>query len=284
MPAPEHFAANLAMMFTDAPLLERFARARAAGFRAVEISSPEMFQHGSAALGAALRGAELRCCLFNMPLGERDGDMGLAAQPGRESEFEASIGVTIEYCRALGCRAVHCLAGNEHDDKADNVQQQRQTYVANLRRLADRFEPEGIIGNLEPLNAKMAPQYFLKSNEMAASILAEVDRPDSVKLQFDFFHTQIINGDVTTQVRAYLPLAGHVQIAGVPERHEPDDTQELNYDFILAELDRLQWDGFVGCEYRPRDAGVGGTERGLGWLARHGLRPRPGSDDGGSSL
>jgi hydroxypyruvate isomerase len=237
MPAPEQFAANLAMMFADSPFLERFERAAAAGFSAVEISTPELFSFPPDAVGAAVEAAGLRVALFNMPPGSSS---GMAAVPGAEAEFMASVDTTLAYCAATGCTAVHCMAGvMAEGTTAETIAQHRETYLSNLRALNEKFAPAGVYACLEPLNPRQSPHYFLKSNDMAAGIIAELGGLSHVRLQFDFYHTQIICGDVTTQFRKHRDLIGHVQIAGVPERFEPDETQELNYPFILAELDRL---------------------------------------------
>ena len=271
MPQAEQFAANLAMMFSDSPFLERFERAAKAGFSTIECSTPELFGSPAADCGAALRAAGLRCALFNMPPGETG---GMCAQPGLEGEFASSVDTTLEYCAALGCPAVHCMAGPlPPDATADDVARHRAVYVANLRALAPKFTAAGVVACLEPLNPRTHnPDYFLKSNDMAAEIIAELNLP-CVRLQFDFFHTQLISGDVTIQFRKHQAIVGHVQIAGVPDRFEPDETQELNYPFILAEMDRLGWEGAIGCEYTARE-GPAKTEEGMGWLKPYGVVPR----------
>ena len=271
MPAPEQFAANLAMMFADSPLLSRFDRAAAAGFSAVEISTPELFSFAASDVGAAVQAAGLKVALFNMPPGK---NAGMASLPGCEAEFAASVATTLEYCAATGCPAVHCLAGNMPENPTTEVvARHRATYLSNLRILNERFAAHGVIACLEPLNPRMMPHYFLKSNDMAAEIISELGGLSNIRLQFDFYHTQIICGDVTMQLRKHRDIIGHIQIAGVPDRFEPDETQELNYSFILSELDRLGWTGRIGCEYTPR-SGAGRTEEGMVWLQAYGISPK----------
>lgn len=271
MPAPEQFAANLAMMFSDSPFLARFDRAAAAGFRAVEISTPELFLFAAADVGAAARAAGVSVALFNMPPGE---NAGMASVPGCEATFEASVDTTLEYCAATGCPAVHCMAGNlPADATAEVVARYRTTYLDNLRKVNEKFAAHGVLACLEPLNPRMMPNYFLKSNDMAAEIISELGNLSNIRLQFDFFHTQIICGDVTMQFRKHMDIVGHVQIAGVPDRFEPDETQELNYSFVLSELDRLGWTGRIGCEYTPRGGAIC-TENGMGWLKQYGVSPK----------
>jgi hydroxypyruvate isomerase len=237
----------------------------------VEISTPELFSFAAADVGAAAQAAGVKVALFNMPPGE---NAGMASLPGCETDFEASVHTTLEYCAATGCTAVHCMAGNLPENAtAEVVARHRATYIDNLRNLNEIFAANGVFACLEPLNPRMMPHYFLKSNDMAAEIISELGGLSNIRLQFDFYHTQIICGDVTMQLRKHRNIIGHVQIAGVPERFEPDEKQELNYPFILSELDRQGWTGRIGCEYTPRE-GAERTEEGMAWMGEYGIGPK----------
>jgi hydroxypyruvate isomerase len=247
------FAANLAYLFTERPLIERIGAAAAAGFKAVEFQMPydqapsavkaEVDRHGVAVLG------------LNTALG-RDGEAGLAAVPGRERDFAVLFSRALDYAAAIGGNAVHCLAGlvpPEQRPAAD------ATFAANLGRAADLAAEKGIKLLIEPLNARDRPGYFLSRVEHAADVIAKVGRAN-VRLQFDCYHVQITQGDLITRLERFLPVIGHVQIAAVPSRQEPDEG-EVNYPAIYAALDRIGYAGWVACEYRPR----GRTEDGLRW-------------------
>lgn len=255
------FAANIAYMFTERPaLLERVGAAARAGFKAIELQFPydvppavlkaEAEKHGLAILGLNTErgGADL---------------FGLTAQPGRERDFDAAFAQAFDYARAIGGNAVHCLAGKVAPEQRVAAE---RTYIANLQRAADRARGTGIKLLIEPINTMERPNYFLNYVEHAAEILTKVDRPN-VKMQFDFYHVQIMQGDLIRRFEKHLPFVGHVQIAAVPSRHEPDEG-EVNYPAIFDALDRLGYDGWVSCEYRNRAR----TEDGLGWGRAYGLR------------
>lgn len=188
---------------------------------------------------------------------------GLTAQPGRERDFDAAFAQAFDYARAIGGNAVHCLAGKVAPEQRVAAE---RTYIANLQRAADRARGTGIKLLIEPINTMERPNYFLNYVEHAAEILTKVDRPN-VKMQFDFYHVQIMQGDLIRRFEKHLPFVGHVQIAAVPSRHEPDEG-EVNYPAIFEALDRLGYDGWVSCEYRNRAR----TEDGLGWGRAYGLR------------
>jgi len=258
------FAANLSMMFNEAPFLERFARARAAGFEAVEFLFP--YDHEPSEVAGALREAGLEQALFNMPPGDwAAGERGIACLPGREAEFEASIDTALEYARALDCPRLHCMAGLVPIG-VDPAQAER-TYTGNLALAAQRLAAEGRTLLIEPINHRDVPGYLLSRQDHARGIVERLGL-DNLRIQFDVYHCQIVHGDLTRWMEAQMPLVGHVQIADVPERHEPG-SGEINYRHVFATLDRLGYAGWVGCEYRP--AGV--TEDGLGW--REALAPAP---------
>ncbi len=249
------FAANLTMLFTELPFLDRFAAAAEAGFPAVEYLFPYDFPQEDGA--ERLRAAGLTQALFNLPAGDWDaGDRGTAALPERVAEFRAAVDLGLEYAEALGCRQVHAMAGiaDEADAEAE------RTYVANIRYAADRAAQAGVALLIEPINRRDMPGYFLGSVRQAERLLDEIDH-DNARLQLDLYHAQITEGDITRLMERVLPRVAHVQIASVPERHEPDGG-ELSYPYLLAALDELGYSGWVGAEYRP----AGETTAGLGWL------------------
>jgi 2-dehydrotetronate isomerase len=250
------FAANLTMMFTELPFLDRFAAAATAGFEAVEFLFPYEFPAGE--IATRLKDHGLTQALFNLPPGDwAAGERGLAALAGREAEFRASLESAKPYARATGVKRLHLMAGlgSRHDAEA------LARYKDAIRLAAETFAPLGIDILLEPLNSRDMPGYLLDSYDFAAELITGLGIPN-VKLQFDLYHCQILHGDVTMRIRAMLPIIGHVQIASVPARHEPM-SGEMNDAFLIAEFDRLGYQGFIGCEYRP----AAGTEAGLGWLA-----------------
>lgn len=249
------FAANLTMMFTEHAFLDRFAAAADAGFEAVEYLFPYAFP--AETIAARLSQAGLRQALFNMPPGDWDaGDRGLAALPARADEFRAALDKAIDYAGIIGTPLVHMMAGlaDSRDEEA------RAAYASNLARAAEATAKAGLGLVIEPINGRDMPGYFLNNFDQALGFLSEIGQPH-VKLQFDIYHRQILHGDVTMALRAMMPVIGHIQIASVPERHEPM-SGELNDRLIFAEIDRLGYQGYVGCEYRP----AGRTEDGLGWL------------------
>jgi hydroxypyruvate isomerase len=251
-----NFAANLTMMFTEHPFLDRFAAAADQGFAAVEYLFP--YEHSPDAIAKRLQGNTLTQALFNLPPGDwAKGERGLAGIPGREQEFRETITTALRYAEATGVKRLHLMAGMT-DLKAINVM---ATYRANIAYAAEALAAKGLDLLLEPINSRNMPGYGLNSFDLAATIIAEMNLPN-LKLQFDIYHCQILHGDVTMRLRALLPISGHIQIASVPSRHEPSG-EELNYPFLFEELDRLGYQGFVGCEYNPK----AGTSVGLSWFA-----------------
>ncbi|WP_127999967.1 2-oxo-tetronate isomerase [Piscinibacter defluvii] len=251
------FAANLSMMYGEHAFLERFAAAAADGFEAVEYLFP--YEHPAVELAARLAGHGLRQVLFNAPPGDwAAGERGLACLPGREDEFRRGIAQAIEYAQALGCPRVHVMAGLAPAG-ADRAAL-RATYV---QRLAWAAAQAGALQFLiEPINSRDIPGFFLNRQDEAHAVVAEVGAPN-LKVQMDLYHCQIVEGDLAMKLRQYLPggRVGHLQIAGVPERHEPD-RGEVHYPYLFALIDELGYDGFIGAEYRPR----AGTSAGLGWF------------------
>jgi hydroxypyruvate isomerase len=251
------FAANLSMMFNEHAFLDRFAAAADAGFDAVEFLFP--YEHAPDDIEARLRRSGLTQALFNLPPGDwAAGERGMAAFPERAEEFSRNLSVALPYVQATGVKRVHMMAGvaPAADGKA------QAAFRAAASAAAEFFSPHGVDVLLEPINARDMPGYFLDSFDAAAALIEALRLPN-LKLQFDFYHRQIMHGDVTVALQRLAPLIGHVQIAGVPTRHEPDEG-ELNYPFLFRELDALGYQGFVGCEYRPK----AGTVEGLGWLRR----------------
>jgi 2-dehydrotetronate isomerase len=254
-------AANVAYLFTERPLIERFAAAAAAGFNAVELQFP--YDQAPSAIKAELAKHGLTQLGLNTIQG-RDGEFGLAAVPGRERDFEAAFKQALDFAVAIGGSAVHCLAGKVPPEQRPAAE---KTFIANLMRAADLAKPHGITLLIEPINTRDRPDYFLNRVEHAADIIAKAGRPN-VKIQYDFYHVQIVSGDLIKRFEKHQPLVGHVQIAAVPSRHEPDEG-EINYPEVFKALDRLGWAGWVACEYRPRAR----TEDGLGWARPYGVVP-----------
>jgi hydroxypyruvate isomerase len=254
-------AANLAYLFAERPFLDRFGAAAAAGFTAVELQLP--YEHPPSAVKAELRKHGLTMLGINTPASAA-GESGLAAVPGRESEFALLFRHALDYVVAIGGRQVHVLAGvvtPEQRPAAEIV------FIRNLMSAGDLAAKQGITLLIEPLNPRDRPGYYLSRVEHAADIIAKVERT-SVRMQFDFYHAQIAGGDLITRFGKHLPVIGHAQIAAVPSRHEPDEG-EVDYREIFAVLDRLGYRGYVGAEYRPR----GRTEDGLAWGRPYGLKP-----------
>jgi 2-dehydrotetronate isomerase len=257
------FAANLTMMFTEVPFLDRFEAAAKAGFTAVEFLFP--YDHLPKEIGARLSGNGLTQALFNLPPGNWDaGEKGFAALPDRFADLKASLETALPYVKATGVKRVHLMAGI-----ADRGEQRAvEAFYKSVTWAAEFFAPHGLDVVIEPINPRNVPGYFLNDFPFAANLIREL-KISNLKLQFDIYHCQILHGDVTMRLRDMMPITGHVQIASIPSRHEPDG-EELNYPFVFAELDRLGYGGFVGCEYNPR----GKTTDGLGWFKPYaGVKP-----------
>lgn len=257
------FAANLSTMFNELPFVDRFEAAAKAGFTAVEFLFP--YDHTPEAIAAKLKRHALENVLFNMPPGDwTAGERGLACLPGREEEFRAGVALALRNASAFGTPRLHAMAGLL--SRAADHATQRATYVANLRYAAAEAAKHGITVLIEPINTRDMPGYFLNTQADAHAIREEVAAPN-LKVQMDFYHVQIGEGDLAMKLRKFLPHVGHIQIAGVPERNEPD-TGEINYPYLFRLIDELGYEGWVGCEYRP----ARGTVDGLGWLKRYQLR------------
>ena len=256
------FAANLGYLFTERPLIERFGAAAAAGFAAVELQFP--YDVAPSAVKAELQRHGLTQLGVNTPMG-RDGDFGLGARPGREREWDAAFRQALDYVVAIGGTAIHCMAGCipvEQRPAAETV------FLKNLERAAGQAAPAGITLLIEPINPRDRPGYFLTHLEHAAALVKKIGAPN-LRIQLDFYHAQIVGGDLLRRLEAHFPLVGHVQVAAVPSRREPDEG-EVNFAEIFAALDRLGYAGWIGCEYRPRTR----TEDGLGWAKPYGVVPK----------
>ena len=272
------FAANLSMMYTELAFLDRFEAAAQDGFKAVEYLFPYAYE--AQELAARLKANNLLQVLFNAPPGgintasitkawEVDGSRGTACIPGREAEFKAGVALALTYAEKLNCPRIHLMAGLIPDGMSrEDVQ---GTYTGNLRWAAGEAAKAGLDVLMEPINTRDIPRFFLNRQHHAHEIIGLVGAPN-LKVQMDLYHCQIVEGDVAMKIRKYLPTGnvGHFQIAGVPERHEPD-VGELYYPYLLNVIDEVSqqcnWDGWVGCEYRPKNGGQpGGTSAGLGWL------------------
>ncbi|MDD9907658.1 MAG: hydroxypyruvate isomerase family protein [Rhodospirillaceae bacterium] len=257
-----NLAANLSMMFTEVPFLERFAAAADAGFKGVEYLFP--YDHPAETIAKALQDNGLQNVLFNLPPGNWEtGDRGLAALPGREADFEGLIDKALEYAQVIGCPRLHVMAGIPPEDA--NPYACQRTYVENVRLAAERAAPHGITVLLEPINPRDIPGYYLNRQDDGLKTLDTVGA-ENAALQMDLYHCQIVEGDVAMKIRANIDRVAHFQIAGVPDRHEPD-LGEVNYPYLFDVIDELGFEGWIGCEYRPK----GETRAGLGWAAPYGI-------------
>jgi hydroxypyruvate isomerase len=252
------------MLYPELDFLDRFGAAAQDGFKAVEYLFPYAFECRE--IAARLKTHGLQQVLFNAPPGDWDaGERGLACLPGREAEFRVGICQALDYAASLDCPRIHVMAGLLPAGSARETY--CPTYIANLRWAALEAARQGVEVLIEPINPRDMPGFFLNRQDQAHQVIADVGAPN-LKVQMDLYHCQIVEGDLAIKLRQYLPTGhvGHIQIAGVPQRHEPD-LGEINYPYLFSVLDELGYTGWVGCEYRPR-AGlqVGGTSAGLGWL------------------
>jgi len=256
------FAANLGYLFTERPLLERIDAAAAAGFKAVELQFP--YDVPAVAVKAAIEKNKLAILGLNTPPGAREGEFGLAAVPGREKDWQALFARALDYASAIGASAIHCLAGKvaaEQRPAADRV------FANNLTTAAELAAAKNITLLIEPINGRDRPNYFLNHVEHAADVIGKVGRAN-IRMQFDFYHVQIVGGDLIYRLEKYLPVIGHLQCAAVPSRHEPDEG-EVNYPAVFEAVDRVGYKGWIGAEYRPRAR----TEDGLSWARKYGVVP-----------
>ncbi|MEQ1578242.1 MAG: 2-oxo-tetronate isomerase [Hyphomicrobium sp.] len=251
------FAANLSMLFTERPFPDRFQAAAAAGFKGIEFLFPYEFEVHALAQHWAASG--LTQVLFNMPPGDwAKGERGIACLPGRRGEFQAGVTAALSYARALSCNQIHCMAGIV--PAGLDPAAARATYIENLRYAAAMLAADGIKLLIEPINTFDMPGFFLNRTAQALDIISEAGMPN-IRLQYDCYHMHLMEGHLAATIERHLPSIAHVQIAGAPGRHEPN-TGEIDYPPLFQLLDRLGYDGWVGCEYRPKS----GTLEGLGWM------------------
>ena len=256
------FAANLGYLFTERALIERIDAAAVAGFKAIELQFP--YDVPASQVKAAVARNRLTVLGVNTPPGGREGEFGLAAVPGREQDFDAHFARALDYICEIGGSAIHCLAGKVAVEQRPAA---ARVFNDNLRRAADLAALKNITLLIEPINARDRPNYFLNRVEHAADVIAKAGKAN-IRMQFDFYHVQIVGGDLLHRLQQVLPVVGHLQCAAVPSRHEPDEG-EINYPFVFEAVDRLGYGGWIGAEYRPRSR----TEDGLGWALKYGVIP-----------
>jgi hydroxypyruvate isomerase len=253
------FAPNLTMLYTEAPFLERFARAAAAGFTAVEFLFP--YDYGAAAIRKRIQGLGLQVVLFNINPGDGDaGERGALGNPARKAYFRQSMQEALDYAAQLGCPRIHTMIGHRIADLSMDAQ--RECALENLAWAAPLAAQAGVTLLIEPLNAVDMPAYLIHSTAEAMQIVRGANHP-AVKLQYDVYHAQMTEGNLINTMTALLPYIGHIQISDVPGRHQPG-TGEINYPAIFSALERLEYQGFIGLEYRPD----GETDETLRWLPR----------------
>jgi hydroxypyruvate isomerase len=254
------FAANLTFLYGENNFPDRFAAAARDGFTAVEYLFP--YEYPAQQVLSWLQTNGLAQVLFNAPPGNwAAGDRGIASLPGREAEFRATIETALEYAQKLSCPRVHVMAGIQSPGIERTAA--RSTFVTNLKWAVQQAAPLGIELLIEPINTRDMPGYLLNRQDEAHAIVDEIGSP-ALKVQMDLYHCQIVEGDVSMKLRKYLGKnVGHLQIASVPDRNEPDQG-EINYDYLFDLIEELGYKGWIGCEYRPK----AGTSDGLGWLKK----------------
>lgn len=254
------FAANLTMMFNEVPFLDRFEAAAKAGFKYVEFLWP--YDYPAQELKAILDKHGLKVVLFNTPAGDVNKcEWGVSAIPGREADSHRDIDLALEYALALGCPNVHIMSAVVPEGASR--EEYKQTFIKNVRYASDKYKPYGIKIQLEALSPEVKPNYLLKSQFDTLEVVELVDR-DNVFVQLDYFHAQNVDGNLARLTDKLNGKFAHVQIASVPDRHEPDEG-EINYQYIFDKLDEIGYTGYVGCEYKPR----GETVTGLDWFQKY---------------
>lgn len=251
------FAANLTMMFNEVKFLDRFKEASRTGFDAVEFLFP--YDHPKELIAEILLSNRLKTVLFNFPAGDwESGERGLACMPIRVGEFQDGVGMAIEYANTIGCGQLNCLSGII--PPGIDIVEAHETFVSNLRFAARHLSENNIKMLIEPINTKDIPGMFLTSTRQALSIIEEVGS-DNLGLQYDVYHMQIMEGDIVETITSNKELIKHIQIADNPGRNEPG-TGEINYEFVLGSIDRIGYEGWIGCEYKPSTT----TKAGLSWI------------------
>ncbi|XP_068599436.1 putative hydroxypyruvate isomerase isoform X1 [Brachionichthys hirsutus] len=262
--APLKFCANLSWLFTELPdFSQRIFAAAAAGFQAVEAAW--LYESDLQELQRAQEATGVEVVLINTPPGDaKAGDSGLGAVPERETDFREGLQLALKYATGLGCKRIHLMAGRVPvgSHRREVAQEMEDVFVQNLKYAADVLLKHGITGFIEPINTRLTdPTYFLDSPHQAVAILEKVGKPN-IKLQMDVFHWQIMDGNLTQNIHNYFSKIGHIQIAQVPGRNEPHSAGELNYSYLFSTLEKLNYQGYIGCEYKP----LWSTEDSLGWL------------------
>lgn len=256
------FAANLSFLFQELPFLERFAAAAAHGFQAVEYLFP--YDHPADVIADQLKRHGLQQILFNCPPGDWGaGERGIAILSHREQEFLSGLQQALTYAKTLDCTRLHVMAGIL--SAGDDAHAAQRQYRKNLKRAAQMATDSGCVILIEPINRRDMPEYFLANYTLALELIAEIGAPN-LKLQYDLYHAQIIEGDLVCHLRTYLPHIGHIQIANPPDRHEPN-CGEINYAFLFEMIDALGYQGWIGCEYRPKNT----TSDSLSWARPYGI-------------
>ena len=257
-------AANLSWIYQEVPFLQRFGAAAAHGFKAVEILFP--YEAPAKDIAAELKKHKLTQALFNLPPGDwGKGERGIGALPGREAEFAKALDTGLEYAKVLECRTLHVMSGLI--PAGGDARAMHRTFVSNLKMVCDRTAKSGLTIVMEPINHRDIPGYFTNTTSQVHAIIKEVGAPH-LKLQLDLYHMQVTEGDLQKRTERLFPITAHVQIAGNPDRNEPD-IGEVNHLYLLDVLDRLGYDGYVGLEYKPKTT----TVDGLGWAKRYGIHP-----------
>jgi len=249
--------ANLSMMFNEVGFIDRFAAAAKAGFKGVEFLFP--YDHDKNQLAEVAKKNNLQVILFNMPPGDWDaGERGMACDPSRVGAFQEGVGKAIEYAKTLDCKQIHCMAGLR--PRGVNDEKLRETYLSNLQFAGKELAKHGLTVLIEAINTRDIPGFYLNYSRQAFDIMHYANVPN-LRFQYDIYHMQIMEGDLAPTIEKNLAKIGHMQLADTPGRHEPG-TGEINYPFLFQHIDKLGYQGWIGCEYRP----AGATEAGLGWV------------------
>jgi hydroxypyruvate isomerase len=254
------FSANLTMLFTETDFLNRFERAAKAGFKAVEFMSP--YEYDAEEIMNKVNANKLEIILVNTPAGNFSaGERGIACLPDRVAEFRASIGLSIKYAKALKCPRLNCMTGIV--PKGADMNKVKQTYIENLKFAADATQKEGIALEIEPLNNIDMPGTYLTFTSQAKDIMSEVNHPN-LGLQYDVYHMQIMEGNLTQTIRNNIGCIKHIQVADNPGRHEPS-TGEINFPYLFQAIDEAGYKGWIGAEYKPGTT----TEKSLDWAKKY---------------
>ncbi|XP_006620538.1 putative hydroxypyruvate isomerase [Apis dorsata] len=257
------FASNLSFMFIEAPsIIDRYKLAKEAGFKAVESGFP--FGFSIEDVSKAKKNADIEQVLINVFTGDvSKGELGFAAIPGEEENFKKSIDLTIEYANALNCKRIHVMSGKVNQITSIND----DIYIKNLLYAVEKFQKEGIIALIEPINNITVPNYYMNSFQKGLDVIKKINK-SNLKLQLDIFHLQHICGNITKNIKELLPYIGHIQIAQVPDRHEPDTSGEIDYKYVLSLLEREGYNEYIGLEYYPMSSSING----LNWIQRYGYK------------